>query len=336
MYFNNIGSASQVTTGGAPAADVYSKTYSLPVASTWNEAMDAFGRVAAHGEYAGLWDKMTGQRPQTEEGWKEFQDYYLNCIQDCDDQLVTLLDSIEKKGLLSNTIIIFSSDHGEMMGAHGLKGKAGFMYEDNIHVPFIVYHPDYANLGGRSCNSITSHLDIAPTLLDMTNASNKTEIASGLKGMSMLPLLADSSLPHRNTTGALFAFDMLTMIDSKTYRDPVSGRYQIRMSNRGYLRGIVTQDYKFARYFSPKKFNNPTSLDSLYINNDVEMFSMGSDETENLGWESSVRGNALAESLVMKYCTLLYDLIDKEIGKDNDGAETSNFVGGLDAYAAPE
>jgi len=67
----------------------------------------------------------------------------------------------------------------------------------------------------------------------------------------------------------------------------------------------------------------------------VELFAIGSDETENLGWESTVRGNASAESLVMRYNTLLNDLIGVEIGTD-DGDETKSFVGGLDAYAAPE
>ena len=67
--------------------------------------------------------------------------------------------------MMKNTIIVFTSDHGELLGAHNLRGKAGNIYENNIHVPLMIYHPEHP--GGRTCEHVTSHLDLAPTFVDM-------------------------------------------------------------------------------------------------------------------------------------------------------------------------
>ena len=90
-------------------------------------AFDKEGRVAAHGEYAGNWERMVGPSPTTETGWKTFRDYYYNTIQDCDNHMLQLLNYLDEAGLLKNTIIIYTSDHGEMQGEHGLKGKGGYI-----------------------------------------------------------------------------------------------------------------------------------------------------------------------------------------------------------------
>jgi len=330
MYFNSTGSPSLTLTGGAPNSSVYAKTYpDVPIPNTWNEPIDALGRVAAHKEYYDTWNKATGHAPQTKEDWEKFQDYYLNCIQDNDNQLVTLLDFLEDHQLLSNTIILFSADHGEMMGAHGLKGKAGFMYDDNIHVPMIICHPEYP--GGRRCHSLTSHLDMTPTILDMTFTENKQTIAPNLKGGSLLPLLQNPEAVHRNETGALFAFDMLSMIDGDSAVDPYSTENKFNLTKRGFLRGIITEEYKFARYFSPLHFNKPESFDALYADNDVELFAKDSDETDNLAYLDNKKDVDACKNLVMTYNTRLNQLIEQEIGEDN-GQETEAFVGGLERY----
>ena len=58
-----------------------------------------------------------------------------------------IINALRDNEMLDDTIIIFTADHGEMHGSHGLKGKGGFVYENNIHVPMIVVHPDFE--GGR-------------------------------------------------------------------------------------------------------------------------------------------------------------------------------------------
>lgn len=307
---------------GAPADPVYAPTYPMsPIPASWNQPMDSVGRVQAHIEYYKCWNKMVGKVPSKAENWERFRDYYYNCIQDSDNQLNELLKLLEEKKMLANTIIVMTADHGEMLGAHGLKGKGGFMYEDNIHVPLIIYHPEQK--GGNRCNSITSHLDLAPTMIDLTNAKNKQAQLAELKGYSLFPLVKDTHKSVRNEEGALFVFDMISMIDGDFVIDPFDHRYKIDGENRGFVRGIITSQYKFARYFSPVAFNTPTDLEALYRDNDVEMFRMSlheiPDEMENLA-----AGKAENASLINAYNQKLNSLISREIGTDN-GSETDAY-----------
>ena len=235
--------------------------------------------------------------------------------------MLRLLNYLEEAGLMRNTIIIYTSDHGELQGDHGMKGKGGNIYENNIHVPLIVYHPELQ--GGRHCRHITSHLDLAPTFVDFAtngNISKFTEITDGLHGHSLVPAVKDPSVDVRNGEGALFCYDMLSMIDSEFIIDrTLTPAYRLDITKRGFVRCIIADDYKFARYFAPTNFNNPTDIDALYENNDVELYVYGSDETDNLAWP---KGNK--QTVVKQMNQRLNTLISHEIGTD-DGRETKTY-----------
>lgn len=330
MYFCEDKKKGTFGSSLAPNEEVYRKSYpSVPVPASWDEPLRKAGRPNAHYEYKEGWDIATGKSPQNVAQWRTFRDYYFNCIQDCDNHLLRVLDHIKKLGLMENTIIVYTSDHGEMMGEHGLKGKAGNIYENNIHVPLIIYHPDYQ--GGRSCKNITSHLDLAPTLVDMaTNDQAQAEqIKEGIKGYSLMPAVHDTDTDIRNKEGALFVYDMIAMMDAESETVPDGKELSVRvdLNKRGYLRGIITADYKFARYFSPIRFNTPEDVDSLYAHNDVELYAMGSDECNNLAYP---KGNNADR--VIRCNDALNALIKKEIGVD-DGRETAVFRGGILKYA---
>lgn len=312
-----------------PADPIYQKTYGTPVPASWNESFSKEGRPAAHKEYNKQWQAWVGPSPTTEAGWKNFRDYYFNCIQNEDNHMMRLLDYLKEAGLMKNTIIIYTSDHGEMQGEHGLKGKGGNMYENNIHVPLIIYHPAIA--GGRHFNNLSSHLDLAPTFIDIATAGDQGKfqsITSALHGHSLMPAVQDVSTDIRNAEGALFCFEMISMIDGDYVLNPnLKPAYRADMKKRGFVRGIVTPEYKFARYFSPLNFNLPADIDALYDNNDVELLRYGSDETENLAWP---KGNN--ESIVAMMNQKLGTLIQHEIGND-DGSETKKgYLGGVNMY----
>lgn len=148
-------------------------------------------------------------------------------------------------------------------------------------------------------------------------------ITAGLKGHSIMPMLDDPSVDIRDGKGVLFAFEMISLIDSEAQINPI----KIDLNKKGFIRGIITPSYKFARYFAPLKFNMPTDLDALYADNEVELYNMGTDETENLAYP---KGNN--ETLVKEYNDKLNALIREEIGND-DGSETDVFPGGLMNYA---
>ena len=209
-----------------------------------------------------------------------------------------------------------------MQGAHGLKGKGGFVYDYNIHVPLVIYHPDYE--GGRRVSAVTSHIDLAPTFIDMTglSAERKAEVSAGLSGHSLMPLIDGSAESVRD--GALFCYEMLSM--AMTMQPKAEGGLDISIDNRGFVRAIITEDYKFARYFSPFNFNTPEAFDELIANNSLELYDLKNDpeEMNNLALDPEAN-----RELIMELNAKLNELIAKEVGID-DGHETVNTMDGID------
>ena len=150
--------------------------------------------------------------------------------------------------MMKNTIIVYTSDHGELLGNHGLKGKAGNMYDNNFHVPLVIYHPEYS--GGRVCSHVTSHLDLAPTFVDMAldDENMINDVKDGIKGFSLMPAVENPDVDVRDNQGVLFVYDMISMMDKDMISIPISeSKVDIRvdLEKRGYLRGVITEDYKF-------------------------------------------------------------------------------------------
>jgi arylsulfatase len=155
------------------------------------------------------------------------------------------------------------------------------------------------------------------------------QIKEGIHGYSLLPAVENPTKDVRNGQGALFVYDMISMMDADMSATPVSESIvdiRVDLEKKGYLRGIITKDYKFARYFSPIHFNTPTDIDALYAQNEVELYRMETDETENLAWP---KGNN--KELVEEYNGRLNNLIQREIGVD-DGRETAFFNEGIMKY----
>jgi hypothetical protein len=116
------------------------------------------------------------------------------------------------------------------------------------------------------------------------------------------------------------------MIDSNMMQttDPNTNitNYTIDYTKRGFVRGITTEKYKFARYFSPLKFNMPTTMDELYANNDVQLFDLEKDPRELVNLAVDKETNA---TLIMELNNQLNALIVKEIGVD-DGSEAAAVI----------
>ena len=120
--------------------------------------------------------------------WRNFCNYYFNCLRDVDRHMMKLIHSLEETGQMDNTIIFMISDHGEMLGQQGARGKI-VSWEESIRVPTLVYHPDLKHK--KMCNSVISNIDIVPTLLEFTGLS-KSELRDKhpeLKGNSYAELV---------------------------------------------------------------------------------------------------------------------------------------------------
>ncbi len=103
--------------------------------------------------------------------WHNHVNYYINCMLDVDRHIGTVLDALEANGQAENTIIVFTSDHGEMAGAHHLRQKGSVAFKETVNVPLIIVDPRHS--GGVRTEAVGSHLDLVPTTLAYAGLSEQ-------------------------------------------------------------------------------------------------------------------------------------------------------------------
>ncbi|WP_062105845.1 sulfatase family protein [Bacillus niameyensis] len=94
--------------------------------------------------------------------------YYYKMVEMIDEAIGEIMRSLESLEILENTIIVFTSDHGELLGDHGIWMKGPFHYEQLINVPLLVQWKNHLP-AGIQINSINSLVDVAPSLLSLCN-----------------------------------------------------------------------------------------------------------------------------------------------------------------------
>lgn len=118
-----------------------------------------------------------------EAGWVDLTAHYLGLCSLVDTQIGTIMDYLRQEGCLDDTIVVFTSDHGDMMGAHRLMEKGHLLhYEEAVHVPLIIRHPD----GGQArVPHLVSTVDIAPTLAELAGVEWDHDADDGISFASM-------------------------------------------------------------------------------------------------------------------------------------------------------
>jgi arylsulfatase A-like enzyme len=123
-------------------------------------------------------------RDATPEQAREMIRAYLACVSYVDWNVGRVLDELKAQGLAENTIVVFWGDHGYQLGEKGKWSKAGSLWEQGAHVPFMIYDPR-AKANGQSSARIVESLDIYPTLLELCGVTKE----EGIDGRSLVPLL---------------------------------------------------------------------------------------------------------------------------------------------------
>ena len=100
---------------------------------------------------------------------------YCGLISVVDEQVGMVMAAAERLGLMENTRLLYTSDHGEAAGHHGIMGK-GNHYQHALNVPLLVSGPGVPK--GRVCEQITSHVDLFPTVVEALGAELASEDAS--------------------------------------------------------------------------------------------------------------------------------------------------------------
>ncbi len=113
-----------------------------------------------------------------------------NCIRNyyamvtfIDDEIGRILRALDESGMRENTLIVFTSDHGELLGDHGLLYKGPWLYEGLIRVPMILHGPGLPK--GKRVRALMENVDILPTLLEWIGEP----VAYGIQGRSQMGVL---------------------------------------------------------------------------------------------------------------------------------------------------
>ena len=149
---------------------------------------------------------------------KTLQAAYYAMIKLIDDVFGRILETLEETGQRERTMIIFTSDHGEMLGDHGLIQKGCRFYEGLVRVPLIFSFPEHFEQGLRS-DALVGLLDKTPTLLELAGLG----VPDRMQGMSLLPILKGEASPadHRDFVRCEFydALDQPASTFATMYRD---------------------------------------------------------------------------------------------------------------------
>ena len=197
---------------------------------------------------------------------------YYAMIEQVDTEVGRMLQALDETGQAENTIVIYMSDHGEMLGDHGIFLKGPYFYEGAIRVPMIIRWPGKYKAGLRS-DALVEMIDLAPTLLEAAGMP----IPEGMQGRSLTPLLTGRTAQHRDSIYCEY-FDSLAL-----YNPPPMAMC------------VRTEQYKMAYY---QKLNMG------------ELYDLKADpqETYNL-WDSS-NARAARESMMQTMLSRVVDTVD--------------------------
>jgi arylsulfatase A-like enzyme len=308
---------------------------------------DLSGQPQAVRNYKVAADGMYGRIPMDRRDmWHNHINYYINCMIDVDQHIGSVLDALEESGGDANTIIIFTSDHGEMCGAHHLRQKGSVAFKETVNVPLVILDPNKP--GGFRTDAVGSHLDLVPTILAYAGLSEEEQKQRYpiLKGHDLSGVVANpgSDGPRGSSDdpgkGALYTYDMIATVDAQWLQrnapllldsaaaeaglEFVRGKEFLakldeiekpNIEKRELFRGVFDGRYKFVRYFGLAHYNLPRSVDELLSINDVALYDLQMDpeEMNNLADQENPGFN---EDLLHMMNAKLNALIGAEIGED--------------------
>ena len=150
------------------------------------QAQPEFIRDSLNGGSGPVWFK-------NPEAYQAHARTFYRLITRADLALGRIMAALKDAGLDENTVVIYSSDHGSMLGAHGLVGK-WLMYEESIRVPLIIRDPRLpAKLRGRRCEKMALSIDLAPTMLALAGVP----VPKAMQGHDLTPLLREEPVSWR-------------------------------------------------------------------------------------------------------------------------------------------
>ena len=187
------------------------------------EVQRAWRHVRNHEHFVGRIDADDHDR------WLRGLDYYAWLHSELDRSLARLLDALDALDLYDDTVIAYTSDHGDACGSHGLRAKLPCVYDEVMGVPLIVKAPGVP--AGARTQALATHVDLAATIASFGGVA--PDDTPTLSGRDLAAVLADPAASVRDFV--LFSQD--------------SAQSDLIRNTRYALRGFFDGDTKYARYY---------------------------------------------------------------------------------------
>lgn len=185
----------------------------------------------------------------TPEDWRMYRYTYYRLVEKVDKEIGKIIDAIDSNNLWENTIVIFSSDHGDGTGAHHWNQKSA-LYEEIVNIPLIVTLPGKKNAGIKLPQLISNGVDFFATICDWTDA----KMPKGVAGKSFRKIAEEGNpeSPHQEYVITETRFDGSKtrgwMVRSERYKYVLydKGRYREQLfdmqNDRGEMRNLMMEN----------------------------------------------------------------------------------------------
>ena len=211
-----------------------------------------------------------------------YRQLYYSLMKKADEEMLKVLKALQQSSFYDNTIVVFTADHGEQLGAHGgMYQKWYSMYEESIHVPFIIHNPSLFPKE-TSTEMLTSHVDILPTLLGITGIDAEKVQEKLVKDHNEVhPLVG------RNLKPFVYGHDSFSRANEPLYfmtdddiskglhqTNAVTGKPYESVVQPSHIEAVITtletgtanerEIWKFARYYdNPQFWSDPGVSDTV-------------------------------------------------------------------------
>lgn len=241
---------------------------------TQDESLDT--KPSCQSSYVDVYPKMLMPQPALE----LYRQFYYSLQHESDQHIWSVFKRLMKTSFFEDTIIVFTSDHGDLLGAHGgMHQKWHSAYEEMTHVPFIVSHPTMFK-ESKQANMLTSHVDLVPTLLGLAGIDQKAALkklqkthsqARPLIGRDLSGVITGKVNPDVSTSPIYFMTDdevssglhQTNQITGKPYASVVQPNHvETVIADLRTSKNDEPQIWKYSRYFdNPQFWTNPFQYD---------------------------------------------------------------------------
>jgi arylsulfatase A-like enzyme len=274
----------------------------IPRPKTESEGLDTKPR--AQQSYVDVYPKMLAPQPTTE----TYRQFYYYLQKETDGHMYNVYEWLSNSPFFENTIILFTSDHGDLLGAHGgMHQKWHQAYEEATHVPLIISNPVLFK-EPRNAQMLTSHVDLIPTLLGLADidadaaqkeVSKSHNEARTLVGRNLSPVVLGQQDPNRSTSPLYFMTDD-EISSGQNQISPLSGKPYHSVIQPNHIETVITaidapggeQIWKYSRYFdNPQFWSSPFQYDQVEVDGktitkkkplrpEFEMYNLSADQLE--------------------------------------------------------